>query len=340
MEALKAQRSCKWDILKFILIFLVVLGHGVDYFTGASEFMRSLFIFIYTFHIPVFIFVSGLFAKNTVNQKRYDKMLGYLLLYFVIKLYPFLYRNLTGGKSGINLWVESGIPWFMFALFAFYLTTVALRRLPSGAVLAVSVILGCAAGYFSFIGDFLVLSRIIVYYPFFFLGYCFDRDKVESFCAERKHKIAAAAVIIVFLVIVFTKIGSIYWLRPLLTGRNPFSALGAYKDFGFLIRIVYYAVVFLVGGSVVVITPNKTPFGICERLGQRTLAVYGLHYVVFYLLYEKFGLASDMSGQWLVLPVSVAATLFFSLEIFNKAFLFLLNLPGKIINLAAKKEKC
>lgn len=338
MEALKAQRSRKWDILKFVLIFLVVLGHGVDYFTGTSEIMRSLFMFIYTFHIPVFIFVSGLFAKNTVNQKRYDKMLGYLLLYFVIKLYPVLYRNLTESKSGINLWSESGIPWFMFALFAFYLITVILRRLPSVPVLAVSIVLGCIAGYFSFIGDFLVLSRIVVYYPFFFFGYCVERNRIEKLCDSKKLKIAAVLIMIVFSVVVFTQIDRIYWLRPLLTGRNPFSMLGVYGKFGFFIRLAYYAVVFVVGGSIVVLVPKKTYFGLCAKLGSRTLAVYALHFIVFYLVYEKFGLVSEKIGQWLVLPVSIAATLFFTLEFFNTALLFLLNLPGRLVKLMTDKN--
>ena len=86
MDTAVAKRSQKWDILKLILIFLVVLGHGVDYFTRSSEFMKGLFLFIYSFHIPVFIFVSGVFSKNTVNQKRFDRIFGYLILYFAVKL--------------------------------------------------------------------------------------------------------------------------------------------------------------------------------------------------------------------------------------------------------------
>ena len=54
------ERSSKWDILKFAMIFLVVLGHAAEYNLRSSESMRSLFFFIYTFHMPVFIFVSGL----------------------------------------------------------------------------------------------------------------------------------------------------------------------------------------------------------------------------------------------------------------------------------------
>ena len=124
----KSIRSGKWDILKFFLVFLVVLGHAAEYYIAGSETMKSLFIFIYTFHMPVFIFVSGLFAKRTVNEKRVDKMLGYLIIYAVLKLYPFIYRNLAGKSAGFNLFIENGVPGFMLALFWFNLITIIIRK--------------------------------------------------------------------------------------------------------------------------------------------------------------------------------------------------------------------
>ena len=68
MEA--KERVSLWDNAKFLLIFLVVLGHFADYYTKDSLNMRRLFLFIYLFHMPAFIFISGLFSKNTVNHKR------------------------------------------------------------------------------------------------------------------------------------------------------------------------------------------------------------------------------------------------------------------------------
>ena len=338
MDTAVAKRSQKWDILKLILIFLVVLGHGVDYFTRSSEFMKGLFLFIYSFHIPVFIFVSGVFSKNTVNQKRFDRIFGYLILYFAVKLYPVIYRNLSGGKSGINWWSESGIPWFMFALFVFYIVTILLRKLPRVAVLTVSLLAGCAVGYFSFIGDFLVTSRIIVYYPFFFLGYCVEREQIENICRKKSMKIASLLVLTVFFAAVLMCSDELYWLRPLLTGRNPFSALGQYENLGFIIRLAYYLFVLVIGGSVVSVIPDRDVSGVCAKLGQRTLAVYALHFIVFYFLFEKFVFIPDDIKRWLVLPASVLATLFFSIGFFNRILMFLLDLPGKLIRIVSEKR--
>ncbi len=339
----KSIRSGKWDILKFFLVFLVVLGHAAEYYIAGSETMKSLFIFIYTFHMPVFIFVSGLFAKRTVNEKRVDKMLGYLIIYAVLKLYPFIYRNLAGKSAGFNLFIENGVPWFMLALFWFNLITIIIRKIPMKIVLPVSVLLACLAGYSDEIGDFLVLSRTVVYFPFFFLGYSISQQKIESFCSKKVLKCISCAVLILFAVFVFWAGDDIYWLRPLLTGRNPFSMLKEYEQLGFVIRLIYYLVVSVIGLSLIVVIPSKTHSGLFEKLGQRTLAVYGLHYIVFFFMYEKYdciGLFEKFFGQfaqWTVIPVSIAVTLFFSLGFFNSALSFLMSLPTRLLSLIRRK---
>ena len=55
------ERIVLWDNLKFILITLVVIGHLADEFTAKSDVYKSVFLFIYTFHMPLFILISGLF---------------------------------------------------------------------------------------------------------------------------------------------------------------------------------------------------------------------------------------------------------------------------------------
>lgn len=336
-NALTANRSQKWDILKFVLIFLVVLGHAADYYTGTHEHMRSLVLYIYIFHMPVFVFVSGLFAKRTVNEKRYDKMLGYLVIYLVLKLYIFIFKIILGKNPVFNVFVESGMPWFMLALFAFNLLTIALRKVPRIAVLTVSISLACIIGYFPSIRDFLALSRIIVFYPFFYLGYCFDRKKVECFCSGKEKKIIAAITLVLSAVFVFVQGDNAYELRYLLTARNPYNTLGDFESAGFALRLLYYVVVGVIGTCVIIVTPDKTPFGLCAKFGQRTLAVYGLHYGGLYIIYDMLGLKPFLAetigrySEWNIIPVSIAITLFFSMRFFNTGLTYLMNLPSMLI---------
>ena len=48
-------RIALWDNLKFFLVTCVVIGHFADRFTDASNIYDSIFLFIYSFHIPLFI---------------------------------------------------------------------------------------------------------------------------------------------------------------------------------------------------------------------------------------------------------------------------------------------
>lgn len=57
-----------WDNLKFLLILLVVVGHFADFFTAESNSFRALFLFIYSFHMPMFFFISGLFFSEKKNR--------------------------------------------------------------------------------------------------------------------------------------------------------------------------------------------------------------------------------------------------------------------------------
>lgn len=330
-----SQRTQKWDILKFFLIFLVVLGHAADFYTTANEHMRELFLIIYTFHMPVFIFVSGLFSKKTVKEKRMDKLIGYLVLYLLLKLLPFFYRYPETKAFGISFFKESGLPWFMLALFAFHLITIIFKDCSPKFVLVFSILLACFAGYDRNIGDFLALSRIIVFYPFFYMGYIADREKLEKLCENKKIKIAAAAVIIAFIAIAFIFTDKLYWMRALVTARSSFAVWPDAGRFGGLIRLGYYAVTLLLGFSVVALTPSKTPFGIAAKLGQRTLAVYAFHFAALYFIYEKFNCkelifeALGRGGDWLIIPISIAITLIFSINIFSRFLAFLMNSPAK-----------
>ena len=54
------------DSLKAILILLVVLGHAVQ-FNDTEHYANSiLFRFIYSFHMPLFFFISGYLACRGV----------------------------------------------------------------------------------------------------------------------------------------------------------------------------------------------------------------------------------------------------------------------------------
>ncbi len=310
----------KWDILRFILMFLVVAGHIADLYVKDSEAMRTLYLTVYTFHMPLFIFVSGLFSKTTVNQRRTDRIFGYFALYIVIKLIFWLYYGIARGSWTFSLFTEANLPWFMLALFVFSLITIPLSRFSPVYVLIFSILIACLAGYDSEIKSFLSLSRIIVYYPFYYLGYISDAKKIEAHCGKKSAKAAAVIIIAVTAAVAVIFGERLYWLRPLFTGLNPFAALGRYESFGFLLRLAHYAAAGLICYAVIVLTPQKTPFGFVTRLGRSTLSIYAFHYILIYILFYHLGIGNFLAdiapenGAWIgmlfIIPIMLICSVF------------------------------
>ena len=48
-------RIAQWDNVKFFLMLSVVAGHFIDHNMGRTNLFRSIFLFIYSFNMPLFI---------------------------------------------------------------------------------------------------------------------------------------------------------------------------------------------------------------------------------------------------------------------------------------------
>ncbi len=320
-------RIQKWDILKFVLIFFVVLGHVCEMYTGTS----GIFFFIYSFHMPLFIFVSGLFSKKTINEKRYDKIFTYFVLYIFIKGILFFSRAINKGVISFRLFEENGVPWYAFAIFAFCLITIFLKNVSPKYVFIFSVIVACLAGYDGTLSNFLVSARIVVFYPFFYAGYVLEPSFVAEKLSSKPVKIISAAIIVGFIVFLSFKLNSITFLRPLLSGKNPYSTLTRYSEAGGLLRLGYYVFVFILGAAIISLVPNKLGKGTVARLGSRSVQVYALHYFFIDLLYSNFDLIGWADGIYpnlskiLILPISVAILLLCSTKYLEPIFKVILN---------------
>ncbi|WP_052356695.1 acyltransferase family protein [[Clostridium] dakarense] len=60
------------DNLKVLLIFLVVFGHLIERYINTNDTLMGMYMFIYTFHMPLFIFISGFLSKNIHKSKKYS----------------------------------------------------------------------------------------------------------------------------------------------------------------------------------------------------------------------------------------------------------------------------
>jgi fucose 4-O-acetylase-like acetyltransferase len=83
----KPGRDYYIDNIKGVFIFLVVFGHLLDFLEEAGiPFAIGVRTFIYFFHMPGFIFLSGYLAKSFATKKfKGEKLLSYAWLYLLFK---------------------------------------------------------------------------------------------------------------------------------------------------------------------------------------------------------------------------------------------------------------
>lgn len=270
-----------WDNVKSLLIILVVMGHFVTQYTGSNEFMQSAFIIIYSVHMPLFIFVSGLFSKSSFKNDRLNvnRVLAFLILYFLLKLLIFA----TGHGRPYRPFYESGIPWYMFAMAVWLCITFVIRKFPAKIVLPLSVALALAAGFFDVIRSDFCLSRIIVFYPFFLLGFFLDPTKVAGKSRNRKLRIVSAVLILALFVSAFLFRNELYLMRPIMVAQHPYTKLWN-PGMGLPIRAVWYIMATVLSASVVCLLPNRKNF--LSYIGASTLPIYFLHRPILYVLMD------------------------------------------------------
>lgn len=336
---MEKERIQKWDNLKAFLIFCVVFGHCLDFHTDSSETIRSLFVIIYTFHMPLFLFVSGMFSKGAINNKRIDKMLGYLVLYLVAKIVDWIYFGIFTQNYRIELLSASGLPWFMFILFACGIITMGIKNISPKYCGILIVIIGCMAGYDTDIGDYLCLARLLVFYPFYYLGFCIEPKWIEEQCHNYKRKIMACGIIAITSLLIWMLGDNIYFLRYFLSGRNSYASIGEiYSIYGAIVRLFCYIIGVVFSYAIIVLTPDKVKFNWITKIGRNTLAIYIFHYPVLYLLYNQFNIELVYEKVFathpniMVIPVAVIITLILSKD-------WLTEILRKVSTIPLKKAK-
>ena len=310
------KRVALWDNLKFILIVSVVVGHFINIRDSVTY--HSIFIFIYSFHMPLFIFLAGLFHKNKGVLK---KAAAFLVIYLLYELSIFGVKRAFGKKVSLDIFSESAAPWFMLALVFYVLLGYALHKLLENAVLkwvvlVLFIILSCIAGYITEIGDFLSLAKVINFFPFYLLGMITDREKMERIAENKRLKYSGLAVVLIWLLICFVFMEKVYQIRPFVVSKGAYPE---YANVGFIWKLQCYLIACLIGFSLILATPVKEIKPV-TLWGSRTIQVYFWHKLVQYVFKytntdEWF--YQDGVHKLLWIGVAIAVTCILSLWIFR-----------------------
>ncbi len=295
-------RIYKYDNVKALLIFLVVIGHMTTDYVSDSFLVRWTTLWIYSFHMPAFIFISGLVHKQYITEEkaslgirgetrlRWDKILGYFLCAYGLKVFLQVTRTMMGQNPRWHWIAEPGIPWYLFVMAGYELLFYFMRRVDDRVkpvwIVTGAFALSAVVGYFPIIGDEFCLARFINFLPIYMIGYYADMTKFLGFVEKRWAKVVGWIVIAATLAIcAFGKWG-FYGYRKWCTGRRSYEFMQDFFDYamdwGWAIRLASWAAALVITFALLAVIPNLD-LGFITVMGSRTLNVYFWHRPVCYL---------------------------------------------------------
>lgn len=268
MSSVKNSRNTHLDALRGAGILLVVFGHLIEQPSSGSPILQSIYVGIYSFHMPLFVFLSGMFARERLEAGDYSKIVWTLVLPLVV--FQFVYTGMSRltGWYEYSLFTPYWLLWFIASMI-FWRLLLPLFASPGGLVVA--VVISMAAGYDDGVGYTLSVSRTLYFLPFFVFGHLYGEQLAAT---ARRHPFLFALMFVccVGAVLAWWKLG----LNPgALTGSRDYTSGAADASYPALARL---GLMLLGAGAAMgfaALVPRDPP--LLRWLGERSLAIYLLH---------------------------------------------------------------
>lgn len=201
------KRNQQFDILSSLCIFFVVLGHC------SCTFLLDNWFIIYSFHMPLFFFISGYFYNNSQEKNLINtlwlKIKKFVIPYFIWNFFYMIFAmvlyklnimmfkpKLTLSNFFISPFIEGTqfyynvASWFVLTLFLIQISYIIIRiilgkmRINNSVVLFLGLlgmgIIGVKLSYLGYrYGFYLVLIKVLYGLFFYNLGYLY-KTKLEK----------------------------------------------------------------------------------------------------------------------------------------------------------------
>ncbi|MEN3540192.1 acyltransferase family protein [Microbispora sp. ZYX-F-249] len=294
----KKPRDPYLDNVKFVGIALVPIGHALVP-TLAADSARATYLFIYVFHMPLFVIISGYLSRNFWNSNaKTNKLVDtFLVPYVIVEVGYALLRTAFGHKFSLTIMDPAWLNWYLLALLFWRLSTPVWKRMKHPFLISVAVYL--FAGFSELSGDF-SMDRFFGLLPFFVLGLVL-KPEVFDFLKQRWVMMLSVVVLLgaagvaIFLVKNYSvKLGPIYY-------KDSYKDLHLVWWKGMLLRTGLLVAALAMSAAVMSLIPRRQTW--FTDLGTRTLYCYLLHGVPVMIAKEM----GWVSFPWLYGPLGVAA---------------------------------
>lgn len=284
------------NILRGIAIFLVVFGHATfkENFTNnisGTSLLQWSVEFIYTFHMPLFFFISGFFAYKLFEIRNINDYYTFVKYKFIKLIIPYLTFSIAGtiiklllssiANNPVNLkyvfidillypWNNPlKLLWFIYTLFIIFMLLPLFNRINNKIKLIILGLLWILP--FSY-GEIFNFNGVIRYSFWFILGYEFFKTYDKYLKYEHKYK--------ALLAIVSTGLLFIININPIQTGVfiNIFEMVCSFLAILSLVNLVH------------IINIKSKICIFLNALGKYSMDIYLLHWFLqmpIRLLWDK-----------------------------------------------------
>ncbi len=293
-----ANRDPLYDNAKMLLVTLVVVGHAWVLLPDTAS-VEHAYDFLYAWHVPAFVFVTGYLSRSFVYSKvrMWQLFRTVVVPYLLFECAIALFRIHVGGEQLADRLKDPHWPmWFLSALFFWRLLTPIFRPMVGGLVVAVAISL--VAGMYA--GDTLDLARVLGLLPFFVMGLKATPERIEWL----RSKPAQAAAFVVFVGIwVLTTWTDTWASTEWLYYRSRYDEMGYADDLNALLtRALVLAIGTLGALAFFALVPRVN--GWFTKLGGATLVVYLFH--GFFVKGAGYAGFSDWADENAVVAFGVA----------------------------------
>lgn len=322
----KYNRIIAFDYLKLFAIISVIYGHCVQYFELNNDViitpLNKIYIFIYSFHMPLFMTISGFFSKTELSIVQFIKRKG--LAYIVPCLMWGLILMI--GENNRHLGVYFACFWFLKSLFICYFICLLAQRMPFLYKLVF------------YMGCIFVCNRffqITYMLPAFILGSILKQHSLLLF--KKKRLILCLSGFLFAILLTFWRGEDLFYNPPTLYGyfveKNPFS-------FGSFYYALFHILIGLVGSMTFVslficIFNSENKGTILSKFGQHTMLIYIIQVFLLeniaarYLDFSEFHVLLRYLGIYPLLTCIIIIMAVYSAQIMNRYKVSRLLLLGK-----------
>ena len=295
------------DNVKMVLVTFVVIGHSLTMVPDEGR-NAQIYDFIYYWHIPAFVLVTGYLSRSFTWSRRHLWALFCTIVvpYFLFEFALLFYREHRGGEViGAPMWLNPHWPmWYLAGVFLWRMATPVLKRhwaaIP--VTIAASLLFPTLGGTWT---TYLDLNRVVGFLPFFTMGLFLTPAHMTRLKTRAAAVVGAAALVGIYLLAGHTDdwIASKWlWYSFTYDRFDATVADGAWNR----LRLIGIAVV----GSLAVLSlvPRRRTW--FTDMGAASLVVYLFHgFFIKEAQYQGYPEWCAEHGAWTLWPTIAGAVL-------------------------------